>query len=127
MAIADTRILVFDIGIERIIQGDATVDHKLPERNALPPTGEQVRVRLDEVLNAPALDDMLRAFLKPPVVDKTILAPGRYQSVLDAAQRELQTRSAGGHEALAKAAALLGEEQQLRTLLNTLRNILVQA
>ena len=117
MAIANTRILTFDTGIERIIQSGERADQPLPERNALTPTGEPVRVRLDE---------MLRGSVRPQISDKTVLAPGRYQTLLDEAQAELRRRAGGESNALANAAALLEEEQQLRDLLNTLRNLLVQ-
>lgn len=127
MAIANTRILTFDTGIERIIQSGERVDQPLPERNALTPTGEPVLVRLDEMLNAPALNELLRGSVRPQIADKTILAPGRYQTLLDEAQVELRHRAGGENNALAKAATLLEEEQQLRGLLNTLRNLLVRA
>jgi type III secretion system YscX family protein len=126
MAIANARILTFDTGIERIIQSGERVDQPLPERNALTPTGEPVRVRLDEMLNAPALNELLRGSVRPQIADKTVLAPGRYQTLLDEAQAELRHRAGGESNALANAAALLEEEQQLRDLLNTLRNLLVQ-
>ena len=127
MAIGNARILTFDTGIERIIQSGDRVDQPLPERNALTPTGELVRVRLDEILNAPALNELLRGSVRPQIADKTILAPGRYQTLLDEAQVELRHRAGGENNALAKAATLLEEEQQLRGLLNTLRNLLVRA
>lgn len=126
MALGNTRILTFDTGIERIIHGGEAVDRQLPERNAPAPTGEQLRVRLDEMLNAPALDALLRGSVKLRVTDKSLLAPGRYQALLDEAQFELRSRVGGDRNALAKA-ALLEEERQLRDLLNTLRNILVRA
>lgn len=127
MAISNTRILTFDSGIERIIRNGEAAEQQLPERSALTPTGESLRVRLDEILNAPALDELLRDNIKLRVADKTLLAPGRYQSLLDEAQAELRSRAGGERNALDKAATLLEKEQQLRSLLNTLRNILVQA
>ena len=126
MAIANTRILTFDTGIERIIQSGERADQPLPERNALTPTGEPVRVRLDEMLNAPALNELLRGSVRPQIADKTALAPGRYQTLLDEAQAELRHRAGGENSVLANAATLLEQEQQLRDLLNTLRNLLVQ-
>lgn len=127
MAIGNTRTLTFDTGIERIIHGGETADRQLPERNALAPTGEQLRVRLDEMLNAPALDALLRGSVKPQVTDKSLLAPGCYQTLLDEAQREMRSRAGGNRNALDQAALLLEEERRLRDLLNALRNILVQA
>lgn len=127
MAIGDTRILSFDTGIERVICDGDTVDQPLPEREALTPTGEQLRVRLDEILSAPAWNERLRGSIRPQIADKTVLAPGRYPALLAEAQAELRERAGGKRDALAAAATLLEDEQQLRDLLNTLRALLVQA
>ncbi|MEI2740848.1 MAG: hypothetical protein V9G63_00180 [Candidatus Competibacter sp.] len=127
MAIGNTRILTFDTGIERVIHGADTAATPLPERDALTPTGKQVRARLDEILSAPALNELLRGSVRPHIADKTMLAPGRYQALLDEAQTELRERAGGERDALAQAATLLEEERQLRGLLNTLRALLVRA
>ncbi|HAO32835.1 MAG TPA: hypothetical protein DCQ84_07785 [Candidatus Competibacteraceae bacterium] len=127
MAIGDTRILTFDTGIERVIHGADTVAQPLPERDALTPTDARLRVRLDEILSAPALNERLRGSVRPHIADKTVLTPNRYPALLAEAQAELRERAGGKHNALAEAATLLEEEQQLRGLLNTLRALLVQA
>ncbi len=127
MAIGNTRILTFDTGIERIISGGEPAAPPLPERNALTPTGEPPRARLDEILNAPASDEQLRASLRPHIADKSILAPGRYQTLLDEVRAELRERAGEARDALAQAATLLDEEQQVRELFNTLRTIFVRA
>ena len=127
MAIGNARILTFDTGIERIISGGEPAAPPLPERNALTPTGEPPRARLDEILNAPASDEQLRASLRPHIADKSILAPVRYQTLLDEVRAELRERAGEARDALAQAATLLDEEQQVRELFNTLRTILVRA
>lgn len=124
------RVLSFDRGIEQIMRDPGFGDPKLPDSSPIYPSEEQVRPRLDAVLVGPSLDDVVDRFLRPAVRNKDVLMPERYSALLDGAQRrlrELADDDRGNRPVLAGAAALLEEEDQLRTLLHSYRATLLRA
>lgn len=129
MSIDNARLFNFDIGIERIIRTDGeTTATKLPENSSLGPSGQALRVRLDEFLNTPSLDQKLRSALQPTIKDKALLVPERYHSLLDQAQARLHTYAQTSSDPiLIRAADLLSAEQRLRTMLVNFRSLLVKA
>jgi hypothetical protein len=129
MSIDNARLLNFDTGIERIIRTnrEATAT-KLPENSSLGPSGQALRVRLDEFLNTPSLDQKLRSTLQPTIKDKALLVPERYYSLLDQAQARLQTYAQNNKDPiLGRTAELLNAEQRLRAMLGNFRSLLIKA
>ncbi len=131
MSAINARLLHFDAGIERIIHSDVAPSTTLPERGALPPSGEPVRLYLDEILHTYSWDQQLREFIRPRIENKALLTPGNYTALLDSSLQNLTQFAKQAppewHEKLAQATALLAEEQQLRALLTAYRSLLMRA
>lgn len=122
-----------DTGIEQILKSGESETAKLPvDRSAILPSDDHLKIQLNRLFNAPSLDDQILSLLKPALLNKNILIPARYQALLKSIQRKIKkaaekNKSGKGERALAEAAELLEEEQELLELLNTYRNILHKA
>ena len=122
----------FDRGIDRIIHNEQ-LDSPLPtSSHNLAPSDISSRPELDKLLSLPNLHDYLADALKPDIENKAILSPQGFQQALEGALTALRSHaeqaapdSAEG-KALNKAARVLGEEANLRDLLNMYRSVLYQ-
>lgn len=132
---SDIRIssnLVFDRGIESITHAQQQAASALPERGDAAPPDIGVRGQLDLLLQKPSMDDRLDAGLRPPVEHRDLLLPGRFQDALGGAMQQLRQAAQNAPEAsdqsrvLNRAARLLGEESNLRELVQMYRSALYQ-
>jgi hypothetical protein len=126
MAEIRPAILAFDHGIERLLEDRPGGEAALPERLDLPPSEDQLRARLDEVVRPRSFDERLQDFLRPTVTDREILAPARYGALLDSALGKMRALAPEGDPLMREAVEVLAEEQALRQLLDTYRNMLVK-
>lgn len=121
------QILRFDTGIERIVQDTRPTDVTLPERRQGSPAIERPRARLEELLGAGTLERVLQSYLQPEIHHPDIMNPGTYDDAINTAGEQLQEMLAQSEDEDFQALGeLLAEDQNLRLLLNTYRNMLVQ-
>jgi type III secretion protein X len=118
-----------DRGLESISQSSRP-DLPLPDASHLPPADQLNQPELDRLLHQPNLRDFLAGELRPEISDRALLTPQQFERTLrQAAQTLSDASSAGGaaaSPALKKAARALGEEANLRELLNMYRSTLFQ-
>lgn len=120
----------FDTGIERIIDGGESA--QLPQSRELLPVDEGYQQQLPDLLYPRTWDQELQQSLKPPLQHSDLLAPSRFQAVLDDTKSTLDeaVKASGSESArrtLQAAASLLEEQQALRDLLTTYRHLLHKA
>lgn len=127
MARTTLRVLSFDRGLEQISIRDDEFEASLP-RTGYRPVGEQVPKRLDALLRTPAYGDVVREFLQQSEpFDEELLDPERFEQALGESRRMLQEQAVKRRSlALQRAEQLLLEEEELRALLHTYRNMLLQ-
>lgn len=133
---SDLRIgkgLFFERGIEKITFESLDAIRGLPDQRELPPADDVRRPMLDQLLAMHNLESFLEEAIRPDFVDRDLLAPVRFRQVMadtragfeEAAAR----RQAGDPRAarvLERAGRLLGEEVNLRELLQMYRAALLQ-
>ena len=102
----------------------------LPDAAHLPPADQLNRPELDRLLHQPNLQDFLASQLRPEISDRQLLTPQRFERTLRQAAQTLNDASskdgAPASPVLKKAARALGEEANLRELLNMYRSALFQ-
>ena len=85
---------------------------------------------LDRLLHQPNLQDFLASELRPQIPDRALLTPQQFERTLRQAAQTLSDATskndAAVSPALKKAARALGEEANLRELLNMYRSTLFQ-
>ena len=124
--------LVFDRGIESITHAHQQTASTLPERSDASPPDVGVRGQLDLLLQKPSMDDRLDEGLRPSVEHRGMLLPGRFQDALGGAIQHLRqvvqndTGASDPSRVLNRAARLLGEELNLRELVQMYRSALYQ-
>jgi hypothetical protein len=126
MAEIRPALFAFDHGIERLLEDRPGGETALPERLDLSPSEEQLRPRLDEVVRPRSFDERLQDFLRPRVADREILAPARFGGLLDSALDKLRLLAPEDDPVMREAVEVLAEEQALRQLLDSYRNLLVK-
>ncbi|WP_129781719.1 type III secretion apparatus assembly protein SctX [Peristeroidobacter soli] len=118
-----------DRGLESISRSSLP-DVPLPDAAHLPPADQLNRPELDRLLHQPNLQDFLAGELRPEIADRALLTPQRFELTLRRAAQTLSDASskddAPASPALKKAARALGEEANLRELLNMYRSTLFQ-
>lgn len=143
--IPGSQSLVFDRGIESITFARDLGDLSLPERAQSAPPEMSVRPQLDMLLERPSLDDGISNVIRPPLVDRDLLVPGKFREALDGALQRLKDAAArhadsagaadgkagadGGDDSLRvlnRATRLLSEEVNLRDLVQMYRSALYQ-
>lgn len=117
-----------NVGIERIIQSfEGPGAAVLPGSATVLPTDELTGTAGLNDLYASAWDRAEQRFLQPHLRSRELLIPGVFTARLRQAGRELaEAAGSGGSEALRDAARLLNEDEELKGLLETYRNLLVQ-
>lgn len=124
--------LAFDRGIDSITHARKERASSMPERSDAPAPDVGARAQLDLLLHKPSLDHRLDAALRPPIENRTLLLPGRFQQALGNALQHLRRAAQEGPEAseqtriLNRAVRLLNEESQLRDLVQMYRSALYQ-
>jgi type III secretion protein X len=123
--------LSFDRGIETITYARQDTQNRLPERGEAPPPETGVRDQLSSLLDRPTMDRYLEAVIGAPTVSPDLLAPGRFRSALDDVMQRLKMQGSGEPDSdnarvYQRAQRLLGQESDLRDLLNMYRSALYQ-
>lgn len=132
--------LVFDRGIESITFARDQGDLSMPERMQSAPPELTSRPQLSMLLDRPSLDDGIANAIRPPLVDRDLLVPGKFREALDGAVQRLKDAAArqapadantagSGDDALRvlnRATRLLNEEVNLRDLVQMYRSSLYQ-
>jgi hypothetical protein len=119
-----------DRGLDSISQSTRP-EVPLPNAAHLPPAEQLNRPELDRLLHQPNLQDFLASQLRPEIADRQLLTPQRFEITLRQAAQTLRDLPSTGNTresspALSKAARALGEETNLRELLNMYRSTLFQ-
>lgn len=131
---SDIRLnnLILDRGIDTITYSRQEVVPAMPERgNALPPD-IGTRAQLDLLLQTPSMDNRLDLALRPELQHRDLLLPGRFSEALGQALTQLRAAAAAAAESsdqsrvLNRAVRLLGEESNLRDLVQMYRSALYQ-
>lgn len=117
-----------NLGIERIIQSyEGPGSAMLPDSTRVLPTDALTGSAGLRDLYAPAWDRRMQAFLQPQLRSRDLLIPGVLSLRLKQAGRELAEAARKSKSApLRDAARLLEEDQDLKSLLETYRNLLLQ-
>jgi len=120
----------FDTGVERIIDAGDTA--QLPQSRELLPADIKYEQQLPDLLYQPNWDQELLGALKPPLQHSGLLAPSRFQTVLNDTKSMLDDAvpaadSDQSRQALQSASRLLEEQQSLWDLFNTYRHLLHKA
>ncbi|MGE8689082.1 MAG: hypothetical protein ACN6PJ_18195 [Achromobacter sp.] len=131
---SDMRIngLAFDRGIDGISYAsrDAGGQH-LPERQELAPPADGVRAQLAQLLDKPTAARYLDDSLRPPLANRDLLMPAKFQQALQSALDGLgaaaeQASDQDDARALNRALRLLKDEAGLRELVAMYRSALYQ-
>lgn len=123
------RTLNFDAGIEQILSHTSQATPSLPSSSNVAAGAGRYEKQLDEVLFPPSLEQSIADSFRPEINHMDLLTPVGYESALceceELASEQLEA-SANPQQAgcLGKLKDLLGEEQELRTLLRTYRHLL---
>lgn len=113
-----------DIGLEYIAryQGEAP---NLPAQSEAKLTGGQIRQQLNELFDGPSLEQTLQRFVSPRPSNPAILAPTRFESLVQGGAQHLREQAEQSNNPLLKSAGtLLDQEQELRQLFSYYRNSL---
>jgi len=112
-----------NIGIEGISWRRNEVS--LPVGTTVLPSGDLVSQAALDTLYGSRLEEELRAFVKPDLAARDLLLPGVLNSRLNQARKKLRALARrGGSRALARAADLLEEDEELKDLLAMYRGLL---
>lgn len=131
---SDIRLnnLIFDRGIDTITYSRQDVVTTIPERGDAPPPDIGVRAQLDLLLQTPSMDNRLDVALRPELQHRDLLMPGRFTEALGHALTQLRDAAGAAAESsdqsriLNRAVRLLGEESNLRDLVQMYRSALYQ-
>lgn len=133
---SDMRIsgFAFDRGLDGIsYAGREAAGQHLPERQELTPPADGVKAQLAQLLDTPNTDRYLDNQLRPTLVNRDLLLPGKFaqalQATLDglsAAAEQSQDRNPEDARALNRAVRLLKDEAGLRDLVAMYRSALYQ-
>ncbi len=117
-----------NLGIERIIQPfEGPGAALLPDSTRVMPTDELTGSAGLQELYAPAWDRRMQAFLQPHLRSRELLIPGVFTRRLKQAGRELaEAARKSKSRPLREAALLLEEDEDLKELLETYRNLLLE-
>lgn len=135
-AVSDLRIgkgRFFERGIEKITFERLDAIRGLPDQRDLPPAEDARRPMLDQLLAMHNLESFLEETIRPDFMDRDLLTPVRFRQVMDdtragfidAAVRQ-RSESPQAARVLERAGRLLGEEVNLRELLQMYRAALLQ-
>lgn len=135
-AVSELRIgkgLFFERGIEKITFESLDAIRGLPDQRDLPPAEDARRPMLDQLLAMHNLESFLEEAIRPDFMDRDLLMPVRFRQVMDDTRAGFTT-AADSHRAanpqaartLERAARLLGDEVNLRELLQMYRAALLQ-
>lgn len=131
---SDIRLnnLIFDRGIDTITYSRKEVVPAMPERGDAPPPDMGTRAQLDLLLQTPSMDNRLDVALRPELRHRDLLMPGRFTEALGNALAQLRDAAGAAPEStdqsrvLNRAVRLLGEESNLRELVQMYRSALYQ-
>jgi hypothetical protein len=116
-----------DLGLEVVSPVGESLP-TLPARHEARLTGEQVRHRLDALFPNASLDRAMRAYASVRPANPDILIPVRFEALVREARDALHARASSSNDpAVVRACGVLDEEIELRNLLMTYRNMLMQA
>ena len=123
----------FDRGIDKITFKGQEAQQGLPEQRELTPADHAQRPMLDQLLAANNLESLLEAAIRPDFDDRDLLMPGKFKQAMDSSLASLRQAAEerlagdpGAARTLNRAARLLGEEVNLRDLLQMYRSVLLQ-
>lgn len=135
-AVSDLRIgkgLFFERGIEKITFDGLDVIRGLPDKRELQPAEDARRPMLDQLLAMHNLESFLEETIRPDFMDRDLLTPVRFRQVMEdtragfvAAAGKRAAADPQAVRALERAGRLLGEEVNLRELLQMYRSALLQ-
>ena len=112
-----------NIGIEGISWKKNEIS--LPAGTTVLPSGDLVSQAALDTLYGSRLEEQLRAFIKPNPATRDLLLPGVMSARLHQARKKLRAEARrGGSRALARAADLLEEDEELKDLLAMYRGLL---
>ncbi|MFD0669003.1 hypothetical protein ACT80S_14880 [Ramlibacter sp. MAHUQ-53] len=113
----------FERGIDQITFRRNEGAQGLPDRHHLIPADQASRPQLERLLARPTLDSLVEDAITPDIEDPELLLPARFRGVLKNTLATLRRRSekekdprSRNARALARAAGLLAEEDELRDL-----------
>lgn len=130
--------LAFDRGIDRVTYVRHGESEGLPLRQEGAPSELGGRQQLEALLDQPTLDQFLEDVLRPQLVNRDLMAPTRFQSVLDSLHEAINDKLGqdGGFmndqmpqekmRVLQRALRLLNSERDLRGLVQMYRSVLYQ-
>ena len=123
----------FDRGIDSITFKAGESPLSLASQKDLPPSDQMTRPHLEQLLAMPNLESFLEEAIRPDVMDRELLMPGRFNQTLNSTLGNLQKFSddiqgsdAEGAKIINRASRLLTEEAGLRELVQMYRSVLYQ-
>lgn len=123
----------FDRGIDSITFKAGESPLSLASQKDLPPSDQMTRPQLEQLLAMPNLESFLEEAIRPDVMDRELLMPGRFNQTLNNTLVNLQKFSddiqgsdAEGAKIINRASRLLTEEAGLRELVQMYRSVLYQ-
>lgn len=123
----------FNRGIDSITFKAGESPLSLASQKDLPPSDQMTRPQLEQLLAMPNLESFLEEAIRPDVMDRELLMPGRFNQTLNSTLGNLQKFSddiqgsdAEGAKIINRASRLLTEEAGLRELVQMYRSVLYQ-
>ena len=123
----------FNRGIDSITFKAGESPLSLASQKDLPPSDQMTRPQLEQLLAMPNLESFLEEAIRPDVMDRELLMPGRFNQTLNNTLVNLQKFSddiqgsdAEGAKIINRASRLLTEEAGLRELVQMYRSVLYQ-
>ena len=123
----------FNRGIDSITFKAGESPLSLASQKDLPPSDQMTRPQLEQLLAMPNLESFLEEAIRPDVMDRELLMPGRFNQTLHSTLGNLQKFSddiqgsdAEGAKIINRASRLLTEEAGLRELVQMYRSVLYQ-
>ncbi len=125
------KITPLDKGLEDISWEIGEVANELPDVSFLTPSELPPEHKLDSVILSPSVDEKILSSLKPPLKDRSITNPVRFNQLTISTANKLKKLAdkmkAGSDRIVAKIAAdVLDEQRELMEILNAYRKLLVQ-
>lgn len=115
-----------DVGLEYVARSNDK-PLTLPTQNEAQLTGNQVRQRIEELFGKSSMEHTMRHFVSPHLSNPSILIPARFEKLVRESAQSLIDQANNNNPALSRASELLRQEIQLRDLLSTYRNMLMEA
>lgn len=123
----------FERGIDKITFKGTEVAQGLPDQRELTPADQALRPQLEQLLHQPNMESFLEDAIRPEFDDRDLLTPGNFRQAMDGALAtfreaadKLQSGDPDAAKVLNRAGRLLGEEVNLRDLLQMYRSVLFQ-